>query len=40
TVVWRALKTINLNPTLDKNPWIDEIDNFPVQVPQDAPIAF
>ncbi|KAH9670872.1 hypothetical protein KPL70_017143 [Citrus sinensis] len=40
TVVWPVLKTINLNPALDKNPWIDEIDDFPVQLPQFAPIAF
>ncbi|GAY50176.1 hypothetical protein CUMW_124690 [Citrus unshiu] len=40
TVVWPVLKTINLNPALDKNPWIDDIDDFPVQLPQFAPIAF
>lgn len=36
SAVWRALKTIN--PKMEKNPWMDEIDNFPVEVPQVASI--
>ncbi|WMV34168.1 hypothetical protein MTR67_027553 [Solanum verrucosum] len=31
SVVWHALKTIN--PTMEKNPWTDEIHDFPVNVP-------
>ncbi|KAJ4847986.1 3-ketoacyl-CoA synthase 11 [Turnera subulata] len=31
SAVWDAIKTIN--PAKDKNPWMDEIDEFPVQVP-------
>ncbi|KAG5600905.1 hypothetical protein H5410_032275 [Solanum commersonii] len=31
SVVWHALKTIN--PTMEKNPWTDEIHDFPVIVP-------
>ncbi|XP_022761103.1 3-ketoacyl-CoA synthase 11-like [Durio zibethinus] len=38
SAVWRALKTIN--PTTEKNPWIDEIEKFPVQVPQVASITY
>ncbi|OMO99659.1 FAE1/Type III polyketide synthase-like protein [Corchorus olitorius] len=38
SAVWRALKTIN--PVVEKNPWMDEIDQFPVQVPKVAPIVF
>ncbi|KAE8665594.1 3-ketoacyl-CoA synthase 17 [Hibiscus syriacus] len=38
TCVWRALKTID--PTMERNPWIGEIDQFPVQVPKVAPIAY
>ncbi|KAK1362573.1 3-ketoacyl-CoA synthase [Heracleum sosnowskyi] len=30
--VWRALK--NIDPIVDKNPWTDEINNFPVGVPK------
>ncbi|KAL9238953.1 hypothetical protein vseg_013318 [Gypsophila vaccaria] len=37
SAVWRALKTIN--PSQEKNPWIDEIDNFPVQVPKLTPLS-
>ena len=38
SAVWRALRTIN--PAHEKNPWMDEIDNFPVHVPKVMPIAF
>ncbi|XP_074282952.1 3-ketoacyl-CoA synthase 11-like [Silene latifolia] len=31
SVVWRALR--NVNPTQEKNPWMDEIDSFPIDVP-------
>ncbi|KAK1592350.1 hypothetical protein Q3G72_023443 [Acer saccharum] len=37
SAVWRALRTIN--PAQEKNPWIDEIDNFPVHVPHIASIT-
>ncbi|PIA45116.1 hypothetical protein AQUCO_01700571v1 [Aquilegia coerulea] len=32
SAVWRALKTIN--PAKEKNPWMSEIDQFPVHVPK------
>lgn len=32
SAVWKALRTIN--PTKEKNPWIDEIHQFPVDVPR------
>ncbi|KAK2453853.1 3-ketoacyl-CoA synthase [Trifolium repens] len=32
SAVWKALKTIN--PSKEKNPWIDEIHEFPVHVPK------
>ncbi|KAJ9182198.1 hypothetical protein P3X46_006221 [Hevea brasiliensis] len=32
SAVWRALKTIN--PAKEKDPWMDEIDEFPVHVPK------
>ncbi|XP_059446193.1 3-ketoacyl-CoA synthase 20-like [Corylus avellana] len=32
SAVWRALKTID--PTKEKNPWTDEIHEFPVHVPK------
>ncbi|XP_040990826.1 3-ketoacyl-CoA synthase 2-like [Juglans microcarpa x Juglans regia] len=37
SAVWRALRTID--PTKEKinNPWMDEIDEFPVHVPEDVP---
>ncbi|OMO95610.1 Very-long-chain 3-ketoacyl-CoA synthase [Corchorus olitorius] len=38
SAVWRAVKTIN--PTMEKNPWMDEIEKFPVQVPQVAHITY
>ncbi|KAJ8549083.1 hypothetical protein K7X08_032790 [Anisodus acutangulus] len=32
SAVWRALRTIN--PAKEKSPWMDEIDEFPVDVPR------
>ncbi|KAJ8637668.1 hypothetical protein MRB53_011935 [Persea americana] len=32
SAVWKALRTIN--PANEKNPWMDEIDHFPVRVPK------
>ncbi|XP_074270867.1 3-ketoacyl-CoA synthase 11-like [Silene latifolia] len=32
SVVWRALR--NVNPAQEINPWMDEIDSFPVDVPK------
>ncbi|KAJ0860584.1 putative very-long-chain 3-oxoacyl-CoA synthase [Helianthus annuus] len=32
SAVWKALRTIN--PAKEKNPWTDEIDDFPVHVPK------
>ncbi|KAL9389951.1 hypothetical protein Peur_018556 [Populus x canadensis] len=37
SAVWHALRTIN--PAKEKNPWVDEIDEFPVHVPKVVPIA-
>ncbi|KAL5852844.1 hypothetical protein ACOSQ3_007962 [Xanthoceras sorbifolium] len=37
SAVWRALRTIN--PAQEKNPWIDEIDEFPAQVQKIESIA-
>ncbi|EEF45198.1 3-ketoacyl-CoA synthase 11 [Ricinus communis] len=37
SAVWRALKTIN--PAKEKNPWMDEIDDFPVHVPKVVSIS-
>nr|KYP76707.1 3-ketoacyl-CoA synthase 11 [Cajanus cajan] len=37
SAVWRAMRTIN--PAQEKNPWTDEIHQFPVHVPKVAPIA-
>ncbi|CAN1177767.1 3-ketoacyl-CoA synthase 11 [Linum perenne] len=37
SAVWKALRTIN--PAKEKNPWMDEIDNFPVDVPKVSRIA-
>ncbi|XP_019189925.1 PREDICTED: 3-ketoacyl-CoA synthase 11-like [Ipomoea nil] len=34
SAVWKALRTIN--PAKEKNPWMDEIHNFPVEVPKVA----
>ncbi|XP_065878635.1 3-ketoacyl-CoA synthase 11-like [Euphorbia lathyris] len=36
SVVWRCITTVN--PANQKNPWIDEIDDFPIHVPKAAPI--
>lgn len=36
SAVWKALKT--MKPAKEKSPWIDEIDNFPVEVPRVAAI--
>ncbi|KAL1340187.1 hypothetical protein AAHE18_U099300 [Arachis hypogaea] len=36
SAVWRALRTVD--PAKEKNPWIDEIHDFPVQVPKVATI--
>ncbi|CAI9118332.1 OLC1v1019891C1 [Oldenlandia corymbosa var. corymbosa] len=37
SAVWKALKTIN--PAKEKNPWMDEINEFPVEVPRVATLA-
>ncbi|KAG4908389.1 hypothetical protein JHK86_056873 [Glycine max] len=37
SAVWRALRTIN--PAKEKNPWMDEIHEFPVHVPKVATIG-
>lgn len=37
SAVWRAMRTIN--PAKEKNPWIDEIDDFPVHVPRVTQMA-
>ncbi|KAL4618999.1 hypothetical protein ACB092_06G051000 [Castanea dentata] len=37
SVVWRAFRTIN-SANEKHNPWIDEIDSFPVHVPEVEPI--
>uniref|UniRef100_A0A5B7BIS5 3-ketoacyl-CoA synthase n=1 Tax=Davidia involucrata TaxID=16924 RepID=A0A5B7BIS5_DAVIN len=36
SAVWRALKTID--PAKERNPWMDEIHQFPVHVPKVTPI--
>ncbi|KAL7105363.1 hypothetical protein ACP275_07G039600 [Erythranthe tilingii] len=36
SAVWRALKRVD--PVREKNPWMDEIDDFPVEVPRVANI--
>lgn len=36
SAVWKALRAIN--PEKEKNPWMDEIDQFPVDVPKFAAI--
>ena len=35
SAVWKALRTIN--PAKEKNPWMEEIDEFPVNVPLVSP---
>ncbi|GJS66546.1 3-ketoacyl-CoA synthase 11 [Tanacetum coccineum] len=37
SAVWRALRTID--PAKEKNPWMDEIHEFPVEVPKIAKIG-
>ncbi|XP_068649465.1 3-ketoacyl-CoA synthase 11-like [Aristolochia californica] len=37
SAVWRALRTVN--PKKEKNPWMDEIDQFPVHVPKVVQVA-
>ncbi|KAJ9700506.1 hypothetical protein PVL29_006023 [Vitis rotundifolia] len=37
SAVWRAIRTID--PVKEKNPWMDEIDEFPVHVPKVASIV-
>lgn len=34
SAVWKALRTVN--PAMEKNPWMAEIDKFPVEVPRVA----
>ncbi|XP_057536222.1 3-ketoacyl-CoA synthase 11-like [Amaranthus tricolor] len=36
SAVWQALRTINL--AKEKNPWMDEIDKYPVEVPRFTPL--
>lgn len=38
SAVWRALRSVN--PIKETNPWMDEIDAFPVHVPSVATISF
>lgn len=41
SIVWRALRTVDLTKENNiGNPWIDEIDQFPVHVPEITPIVF
>lgn len=37
SVVWKTLRMVN--PLEEKNPWMDEIHNFPVEVPKLTPIS-
>ncbi|KAJ6805799.1 fatty acid elongase 1 [Iris pallida] len=37
SAVWRAMRTID--PSKEKNPWMDEIDQFPVHVPRVEELA-
>ncbi|CAA2959366.1 3-ketoacyl- synthase 20-like [Olea europaea subsp. europaea] len=37
SAVWRALRTVD--PIKEKNPWIDEINDFPVEVPRVVAIS-
>lgn len=37
SAVWKALRTVN--PAKEKNPWMDEIHEFPVHVPKVAQLA-
>ncbi|XP_021603904.2 3-ketoacyl-CoA synthase 11, partial [Manihot esculenta] len=38
SVVWRALRSIN--PANEENPWIDEINDFPVHIPKATPVMY
>ncbi|KAJ1689946.1 hypothetical protein LUZ63_014101 [Rhynchospora breviuscula] len=39
SAVWKALRTIN--PAKEKqNPWLDELDRFPVFIPKESPIQY
>ncbi|EEF26259.1 acyltransferase, putative, partial [Ricinus communis] len=38
SAVWHALRTIN--PEKEKNPWVDEINEFPVHIPKSTPIIY
>ncbi|KAG8661187.1 3-ketoacyl-CoA synthase 11 [Manihot esculenta] len=38
SVVWHAIRPIN--PANEKNPWIDEINDFPVVVPKVTPVIY
>ncbi|KAJ6763549.1 3-KETOACYL-COA SYNTHASE [Salix purpurea] len=38
SAVWRAMRAID--PAKEKNPWMDEIDGFPVRVPKVAPLVY
>ncbi|MCD7458767.1 3-ketoacyl-CoA synthase 11 [Datura stramonium] len=38
SVVWHAPKTIN--PAMEKNPWTNEIQDFPFNVPLVVPLSF
>ncbi|KAG8661192.1 3-ketoacyl-CoA synthase 11 [Manihot esculenta] len=38
SIVWRAIRSIN--PANEKNPWIDEINDFPVHIPKVTPIMY
>ncbi|XP_065863193.1 3-ketoacyl-CoA synthase 11-like [Euphorbia lathyris] len=38
SAVWRAIRSIN--PAEEKNPWMDEIDDFPAHIPKVSPIDF
>ncbi|ERN16398.1 3-ketoacyl-CoA synthase 11 [Amborella trichopoda] len=39
SAVWKALRTVNPANETVNNPWMDEIDQFPVKVPTVAPIS-
>ncbi|XP_059442306.1 3-ketoacyl-CoA synthase 2-like [Corylus avellana] len=39
SVVWRALRTVDPAKQKNNNPWMDEIHEFPVHVPEVSPIA-
>lgn len=37
SMVWKALK--NIHPLVEKNPWMDEIHDFPVILPKHEPLS-